>query len=296
MAEDKRKFLKDDGARPWHRSGAADDGDLSKMHLTVAEFAKITGISKSTLIYYDNQGVFNPTMRGENNYRMYAPNQLTTVNQIRVLTDLGVPIKTLRTIVNDRTPDSILDLVATSIDQIKEQIEWLNSARKAGEIVAELIQRGKDVIESGEVDRVMLKELPERRLVIGPDNERQTGETFYKKFADFLAFSEENGYNASYPIGGLFGDYGAFRDDSSFPDNWFYVNPDGDRKRVAGRYVVGHARGYYGHTGDLVERMDRFIKDNGLTPTGPVYNVYLLDEISLPNQEDYLMQASVRVK
>jgi DNA-binding transcriptional MerR regulator len=272
------------------------DAELSESHLTVNEFAKLTGISKSTLIYYDKVGIFMPTMRGENNYRMYAPNQLTTVNQIRVLTELGVPIKKIKSIVSERSPETIIGIMDENLRKIEEQIVWLRNSIKIGNTVQDLVERGLKAVRDGDVDRITINELPTRPFALGPAIDRERSGSFYSEFSRFLKYSRENGFNLSFPIGGRFKDFKSFSDNSSLPDNWFYVNAEGRFKRKGGRYVIGYTRGYYGVAGDIAERMRDFIEANGLEVTGPVYNVYLLDEISIPDPNDYLMQASVRIK
>lgn len=39
--------------------------------LTTAQFAKLHGVNKRTLHYYDDIGLFSPRAKGENSYRFY---------------------------------------------------------------------------------------------------------------------------------------------------------------------------------------------------------------------------------
>lgn len=39
--------------------------------LTTAQFAKLHGVNKRTLHYYDDIGLFSPRAKGENGYRFY---------------------------------------------------------------------------------------------------------------------------------------------------------------------------------------------------------------------------------
>jgi len=53
----------------------------SKDYLSINEFAKLVGMKKSTLPYYDNEDIFLPSKNGvefENNYRYCSPAQITT--------------------------------------------------------------------------------------------------------------------------------------------------------------------------------------------------------------------------
>ena len=42
-------------------------------------------------------------------------------------------------------------------------------------------------------------------------------------------------------------------------------------KKVAGLYLTGYTRGYYGHVNDLPERMSAFAEKHDLVFTRPVY-------------------------
>ena len=60
--------------------------------------------------------------------------------------------------------------------------------------------------------------------------------------------------------------------------------------------MVGYTRGYYSRTNDLPARMAEFAKKNGLLFNGPVYNIYLFDEVSVVDPDWYLLQASASVR
>nr|WP_243686653.1 MerR family DNA-binding transcriptional regulator [Clostridioides difficile] len=45
---------------------------MEKQYFTTGEFAKLCGISKQTLIFYDKIGIFSPEYKDKNNYRYYS--------------------------------------------------------------------------------------------------------------------------------------------------------------------------------------------------------------------------------
>lgn len=62
-------------------------------YLTTAGFAKLAGVNKKTLHYYDEIGLFRPARVNEKGYRFYSPAQLDRLALIVTLKDLGVPLK-----------------------------------------------------------------------------------------------------------------------------------------------------------------------------------------------------------
>jgi len=70
------------------------------------EFADLVGMTDGALRHYDGEGVFRPAKRGgefRNDYRYYATTQIAAVLMIRVLVEIGVPLKTIKELVNTTT-------------------------------------------------------------------------------------------------------------------------------------------------------------------------------------------------
>ena len=66
---------------------------MKKNYFTTGEFAKMAGVNKQTLFYYDQEGIFKPDMVAENGYRCYSYAQFETFTVSSMLRDLGVSIK-----------------------------------------------------------------------------------------------------------------------------------------------------------------------------------------------------------
>jgi hypothetical protein len=82
----------------------------------------------------------------------------------------------------------------------------------------------------------------------------------------------------------------------SKPMRFFTIDPNGCDRKEEGLYLVGYTRGYYGEVNDLPARMAGYANDNGLIFIGPVYNVYLFDEMSILDKNNYLLQVSAPVR
>ena len=62
------------------------------LNFQTGEFAKLCGVNKRTLHYYDEQGIFSPDHVGENHYRYYSARQLYPFIMIRLLRQMGLDI------------------------------------------------------------------------------------------------------------------------------------------------------------------------------------------------------------
>jgi DNA-binding transcriptional MerR regulator len=263
-------------------------------YLSIGEFASIVGITPSSLRGYDNKGIFSPAMRGdglENDYRYYAPMQITTVKMIRVLTKIGVSLKTIREMAKGRTPEKMIKLLRRQKEALAGEIRFLQEAHSIIAMFLDFITEGLLAEES----EVFVREGFERRIVLGEVNEYKDGEDFYGAFFRFCAARHTPEINLSYPIGGFFESMEGFLGNPSRPDRFFSHDPAGKDSMAKGLYLTAYTRGYYGQTNDLPERMAAYANQNGLTFVGPVYNTYLFDEVSMTDPNQYLLQATASV-
>ncbi|MFJ7667152.1 MerR family transcriptional regulator [Lysinibacillus sp. NPDC097195] len=65
-------------------------------HMTIQEFSIRTGVSKSTLRFYETKNLVLPVKRGENGYRIYAQHQIAIVKLITTLRIADVPIQDIQ--------------------------------------------------------------------------------------------------------------------------------------------------------------------------------------------------------
>jgi effector-binding domain-containing protein len=106
----------------------------------------------------------------------------------------------------------------------------------------------------------------------------------------------ERKVDSAYPSGGYYKDMNAFSKNPGQPGKYFALTPIGRDCKEAGEYLVGYTRGYYGNLGNLPQRLRAHANEHGFTFTGPVYEMYLHDEITVEDPDEYLIQVSVPVK
>jgi len=85
---------------------------------TVAEVARLAGISVRALHHYDDIGLLRPAFTGSNRYRYYGPDELLRLQQILIHRELDIPLAEIGALL-DR-PDA--DRVTTLVEQ-REKLE-----------------------------------------------------------------------------------------------------------------------------------------------------------------------------
>ena len=261
-------------------------------HISIQEFAKISGVEASTLRYWDEIGLFQPIKRNpDNNYRYYSLAQLTALNFVTVLSELAFPLKTIAELRKERNPDKLLALLEKQEKLMDMEMRGLRQRYSIIHARRELINSGVRVNEA-EITVQYLEELP---IILWPANEYKEGNTFIDPLAALIIKTDEYHINLSFPVGGYHKNIKNFFKNPGLPDHFFSIDPIGTHMRKTGEYLVGYARGYYGEMGDLPDRMAAYAKERSLTLKGPVYMMYLLDEICVQNFSNYLVQCNIAV-
>jgi hypothetical protein len=211
-------------------------------------------------------------------------------------------LKAIGEIANNRTPEKIISLLEQH--EMKLDIDMRQLHRRVALIHQRrgLIRYGLRAFEAMEPDNgviitppIIVEQMEERKFVLGQPNDFSDDETFYSAFARFYNQAAEMRIDTSFPICGYHESPDCFFQSPGRPDCFFSLDPTGNRKWLAGEYLVGFARGPYGEFGDLPQRMSDYADEKNLRISGPVYSVYLHDEICVKDSMQYLAQISVAV-
>ncbi len=262
--------------------------------LTIKDFSELVGITVKSLRNYDKKGIFHPAKHGvehENNYRYYSAPQIITAKLIRVLTEIGVPLETIKSLAQTRTPEKVLKILCQNRKKMDDEIRFYQDASSVVDAFIGLIQEGMSITEN----EITLNEMPERRIILGDKNHFAYPGVFIDEFIRFYKSAHEPYLNMSFPVGAYWPDIKSFLDAPVSPARFYSLDPKGNERIKSGLYLNAYTRGYYGCINDLPERMETYAKKNGLRFSGEIYGIYLFDEISIIDQEQYLMKVSAAV-
>jgi len=261
--------------------------------LSIREFSKLSGVEASTLRYWDEIGLFSPIKRDpQTNYRYYSLAQILALNFVTVLSDLNVPLKTISELRNERTPEKLMRVLDKQERDMDMEMRELRVRYSIIHARRELMNYGVKVDET----QVSVLAREDKPMRLWPRNEYHEGDTFVEPLSQFINQIKDLGINLSFPVGGLHDSMDSFLKNQGRPEHFFSIDPLGSHTRKAGNYLIGFARGYYGDLGDLPDRMVAYAEENNLTLTGPVYTMYLHEEISSSDPSQYLAQCCVLVQ
>lgn len=85
---------------------------------TVTQLARVAGLSRTTLLYYESLGVIVPARRTAGNYRLYGERELARLRQICVYRNAGLKLADIRALLVRKASDAtrVLENRLTEID------------------------------------------------------------------------------------------------------------------------------------------------------------------------------------
>ncbi|MDR1664589.1 MAG: MerR family transcriptional regulator [Clostridiales bacterium] len=288
-----------------------------KEYLTIKEFSSFTGIEQTTLRYWDEIGLFSPAKRdAENNYRYYSSHQIISAKFVTVLSDLNIPLKIIGELAKARTPESLVRLIERKEKLLDMELQRIRECYSIMHTRLELINYGirvthgfqtskgvpldygviSDDIIDVDATKMYVLQREDKTYILGPPNGFKPGDNFMEGFTRFCLNAKDLHINLNFPVGGYHTDMGSFLKVPCLPDYFFSFDPTGNRVIPGGKYLIGFTRSYYGQADDLPERVAAYIEENSIKPTGPVYSLYLHDELCVKEPDQYLMQVCVAVE
>lgn len=136
-----------------------------KPRFTTGELARLHGISKQTLIFYDRAGVFSPRERDDRNgYRYYTADQLEMLDHILILKDMGMSLEEIRAFL--ALPDT-----GVAVAELKRQRKALQERQaQIKEAMARLDHKilALETMADAVPGRITLEELPAAPLAVWP--------------------------------------------------------------------------------------------------------------------------------
>ena len=266
---------------------------------TISEFAKLMGVSRQTLIYYDRIGLFKPVKILENKYRVYSRSQVNLLSLITILTEMGVPLKEIKRIVDRISPDTAIQVLERQQKQAEEKLRKLNLLKDMMGLRIEQITLGKAVLE-GKVPPLSIVEqrediplyLGERIDCTWRDMADDTVIDFYSKCEALelpLIFSGGQMKTKENILAGRT----ELISHMCFP---LRCQAGANEVIPKGRYAVGYVHGDGENTGESYRELLTFIGEKGMEVVGNAYEEYLLDELTEGNPDHFVIKIMIQVE
>lgn len=249
--------------------------------IPISEMAALHGITRQTLIYYDEIDLFKPVKVLDNGYRYYSKNQIPFLREICFLKSIDVKLKDIVEHFRERAPEKEVALLQKQKNIIAKKIERLAKAREAVTWRISLYEEAADM-GAVQIGEPFIRPFEERRVLfqeyikpIGKENLHTTLMLLWKKIfqAEMISASSFGSLFRKEAV--LQGDYLNGAGSCIFLPVWseeFTEAVTIPRAFFACMYKYGMPY----DTSDL-EKLARWVDANGYEVTGDVVDVCLLD-------------------
>jgi DNA-binding transcriptional MerR regulator len=148
---------------------AARESTATRPPLKVGELARRSGVSVRTLHYYEEIGLLAPSQHTPTGHRLYAIADVTRLQQIVSLRQLGLSLTEVRACLASSTFDPA-DAVERHLARVHEQIELQRQLCDRLERVARVLRAAgspslDDLLKAIEVTKMLEKYTPEQRAL-----------------------------------------------------------------------------------------------------------------------------------
>ena len=262
-----------------------------------ADFARLCGTNKRTLLHYDEIGLFCPALRDDRGFRYYDESQCDVFMVIRSLRDLGMSLAEIKDYLDERTPDSLEALLRHQQQRVSQELARLERIQRMLRTKQNLLREGR---QAGAGQVVFLPQ-PEEWLVLSRPIDSSDPAVARRALYAHLADCYGRGLEDGYPFGAMMRSEDLAR--GRFGRYAYYFTKLSRRQegaelfcKPAGLYAVIYLQGDYHRAEDAFQALLGAAGQKGLTACGYAYKEGILDEIAQKDPEKHLTKISVAVK
>lgn len=102
---------------------------------TVGHLARLFGLSRSTLLYYDEIGLLSPSARSAANYRLYSDSDRRRMERISIYRDAGLSLEVIALLLHD-DGDSVAVVLERQLEVLNGEIARLRHQQR---LIAKLL-------------------------------------------------------------------------------------------------------------------------------------------------------------
>lgn len=271
--------------------------------ISISEMAKLHGLTRQTLIYYDEIDLFKPIQVDENGYRYYSKSQIPYLREICFLKSLGISLKEIVAHFQGRSPKKEMLLLQKQKEHVLHEIARLNKIRESINQRLDIYEEAVDA-DTMQMQEPFIRSIVARQVIfkeyIQPINKENLHTTLMSLWREI--FQKE-----MVPSGG----FGSIIKMESILSGQplkgagscsFLLQWDTEHSNVIEIPASSYACMYkYGMPYDMfhVEILMNWIKNNGYELVGDMIDICLLDTTFYQGQKAFdfcMLQAPIKLR
>ncbi len=271
---------------------------FSDKYFSISDFAKLVGVTRQTLLYYDRIDLFKPIKTLENGYRVYSRTQINIFSLIYMLGEMGVPLKEIKQIVERISPDTAIEVLKKQQCEVQKKVQKLEMLEGMMALRMEQIALGREILERPDPDISITELSADTPVYLGERIDCSWEAVTDEMLIDFYTRCEARGLPMIFS-GGLMKRREMLQLGELTQISQMFCRLRDSRGSNAviprGSYAVAYAKGAYANVGEAYSRILSYIKEARLQIIGNAYEEYLLDELAESHPERFVVRIMVQV-
>lgn len=265
---------------------------MKYIQFTTAQFAKLHGVNKRTLHYYDNIGLFSPKNKDKNGYRYYDSSQSVDFEYIRMLKDLDMSIKELKAYIKDPNADKFVKIAEDKEREIDAEIKRLKRTKQILHQKKEQINFCKELHDQ----EIKIQEFNEEKLLVFPfDFDNDDLSNLFSVAKNNWSFEQ-----IRVGVGGYISLDKVLNNNFKVYDGIFSPALKNQQYsefviKPRGKYLCGYQKGLWDKLPLMYQKMLTYAEHAHLELTGYAYEIGL-NEFVISNSEEYITQIMIKIK
>ncbi len=258
------------------------------------EFAKLTGVNKRTLHYYNDIGLFCPEVVGENGYHYYTCFQFAKLELILTLRKIGMSIEEIREYVTETSGKAFDQMMKERKKRIDASIKQLLYTQAFLEQKMQRLKIGAEA-RHGAID---ICPLPERKIICSSPISGIYDEKDFSVAAEF-SLRLKKLFHLYDNFGSRISIEAVRQSQFQHYDSFFaYCPPDApvyDQVLPAGNYLRAFCIGEWNALPEIYRAILSYAEAHSLTLIGHAYEEGL-NEMAIKTQKDYVTMITILCK
>lgn len=275
---------------------------MQNLWFSTGDFAKLNKVSKRTLFYYAEEGIFRPEKIDDNGYHYYSKQQLHEFYLIRSLRKIGVSIHELKEYLSFKSPDRLMALLEPKQQQMEKDLQHKVRLNIFLKNKIQLLNESLNV----QTNKITIQYLPSMPMFISDPLKGDKGGDDRQHYLEHAQICLDNNLGIGYPIGamlskesmqnGEFTSYSYYFTHTSntyFSQNYMHAH---EFLRPAGYYAVCYANGAHELSPTVYPNLLKFIKDHHFEIDDFSYENALFDSLCTNCVQEHLACLMIKLK
>lgn len=265
-----------------------------KQYLSSGEFAKLTGINKRTLHYYNDIDLFKPDYNSEKGYHYYTVFQFAKLELILVLRKMGLSLDEIKTYFNYHDNKQYMEILEEKKQMIDTYIKQLTEIKQ---FLNHKINQERLCLEASH-GMIRVIELPAKKMILSP---KISGRYDHHDFNIAAKFSKQ--LKERYQLYDHFGSRidikniqcGNFNDYDCYYGYCLDDEKAYDEIREKGLYIEAFCVGNWDLLPALYQQILDYAQINHVVLVGYAYEEGI-NEMTLDSMDDYITRILIKVE